>query len=336
MREQQVKLDRNGIPLPMKGKLFETGRMEYPAIIQPKINGFRARLFWETTTEGEGLFKSVHERPVFRSYDGIEYVMPHITNLFKKEDFFYTNKEGEIINIVYDGELYRPFTVLSEIEGSIPYRLADGRVSTPKNDPTTIGFWIFDLSIPYYPQHDRHNLLHKLVYKWDIDWLSYENQTPTNPVDQHIALDKALVLVPSWYIYDDKEANDWSDMFIQYGYEGGIIRNPKMSYQGGKKNYAFLKIKRWKTTECEIKNIILKNVANGRTYISFVLRNDVNDEIFEANCEGDEQQRNHYLDNVKDYIGKQATIRFRERSGKTRVPFQSVVEIVARKEKGDL
>ena len=86
-----------------------------------------------------------------------------------------------------------------------------------------------------------------------------------------------------------------------------------------------LKFKTKKNTECKIIDIILKEDTGNRTYICFVLQNDINDHTFESVPYGDESERQEYLINKDKYIGRYATVEFYERSGVKDVPFHSNV-----------
>jgi ATP-dependent DNA ligase len=197
--------DANNNLKPMKCQPFKEKSMQYPAIIQPKLNGLRAVIRWEEWIEGEGMFATKVEGAKIRTKEGLEYVLPHITNQFEKKDFF---EDG--IEYVFDGELYKHGMPLNEIKASCPMTNSRGTVSISRNDPSEIEFHIFDLAIPDMPQQSRITKLGELEL-----------------------VRNKIVIVTHDYIYTDKEAYERRDIAISNGYEGIVIRNIHEEYAFG-------------------------------------------------------------------------------------------------------
>jgi hypothetical protein len=298
--------DLNNRKKPQKAVLFKTNTFKYPAYIQPKINGVRCTISWEIVTEGDGLFKTTTEKVVISSKEGHTYVLPHIESKFTKDMFMYFHN-SEYIDIVYDGELYKHGLKLNEIRKCIPMTNSKGTISKPSGNPNNINFICFDLAIPDIPQHDRFKIITDLLY----------------------GSKEPIVVLDSYVVNSDSEATSKANQFINAGYEGGILRDSDATYGFGKRATHMMKLKKWFTTKCTILDIIQKNevVVNNktRTYIAFVLKNDLNDETFECTPMGDEDYRIELLEQVNNHIGKQALIKFRERSGTKNVPFQAVL-----------
>jgi len=298
--------DLNNRKKPQKAVLFKTNTFKYPAYIQPKINGVRCTISWEVVEEGEGLFKTTTEKVVISSKEGHTYVLPHIESLFNKDMFTFFHND-EYINIVYDGELYNHDLKLNEIRKCIPMKNAKGTISNPSSNPIKIQFICFDLAIPNIPQQTRLNILANILHDIKLP----------------------VVLLKSYIVYSDSDATNKANTFINSGYEGGILRDAGANYAFGKRASHMMKIKKWSSAKCTILDIILKNevIINDktRTYIAFILKNDLNDETFECTPMGDEDYRLELLNQVNNHIGKLALIKFRERSGTKNVPFQAVV-----------
>ena len=55
----------------------------------------------------------------------------------------------------------------------------------------------------------------------------------------------------------------------------------------------------------------------------FVLRNDINDELFECSINKPQNVQREILINKENYIGKYMFVEFRERSGIAQVPFHA-------------
>ena len=290
---------------PQKAVLFKTDSFIYPAIIQRKINGVRCTIGWETITEGEGFFANTISRAIIRSKEGHEYVLPHITDKFVESDFKFEN-----IELVYDGELYIHGKNLSYIRASIPIVNNKGTISNTRNPPKDVEFWTFDLSISDVAQEIRIKTL-------------------TEVYSKKLKKNNNIKLVESLYIYNDKEALSLAEEFIKEGFEGGILRNIEAEYAFGKRSSNMMKLKKWYYSKCIIIDILHKNEItvnnNTRTYISFILKNDLNSETFECTPLGDEEDRLEYLNNKDNLIGKLAQVKYRERSGIKKVPFQAVL-----------
>ena len=61
----------------------------------------------------------------------------------------------------------------------------------------------------------------------------------------------------------------------------------------------------------------------------FVLRNDINDELFECSINKPQVVQRELLANKDKYVGKYALIEFRARSGIKQVPFHSkIIDII--------
>lgn len=295
--------DINEILKPMKAQPFSKDKLikkiGFPCIQQPKLNGLRAVLRWEEDyTEGEGIFKTTISKAVLRSKEGIEYWMPHITDLLTK-DFFMTN-EGQI---AYDGELYKHGMTLNEINKCCPMKV-NGKVEKCSGNPLLLQFHTFDLSIPEVNQLKRLEVL--------------ENQEVN---DQPIGIN----FVGFYIISNLEDAKMLHDRYLKAGYEGSIFRNIDAYYKFGKRPVTMMKWKTKKNTECKILDIKFKEDTGNRIYITFVLKNDINDAEFESVPYGDENQRQEYLQNKHLYIGRYATVEFYERSGVKEVPFHSNV-----------
>lgn len=294
--------DINEILKPMKAQPFSEDKLikkiGFPCIQQPKLNGLRAVLRWEDDyTEGEGIFKITISRAVLRSKEGIEYWMPHITNNLNKE--FFITDDGQV---AYDGELYKHGWKLNKIKSSCPFK-KDGKVYEASGNPKEIHFQSFDLSIPEVSQVSRINYLKTSI---------------TGNIDN-------IVPVFSIIVNSLEEATIWHNKFLNSGYEGSMFRNLDAYYEFGKRPVTMMKWKTKKNTECQILDIKLKEDTGNRTYICFVLKNDINDAEFESVPYGNESQRQEYLQNKHLYIGKLATVEFYERSGVKEVPFHSNV-----------
>mgnify|MGYP001051153401 CR=1 FL=1 len=311
-------VDVNNRTKPQKAVLFKEGKFKYPGKLQPKLNGVRASIRWAKVINNEGLFAEEEERAIILSKEGLEYYLPHITEQFVRESFEYIDESGNIIDIVYDGELYNHDLPLNSIRASIPMVNRFGTISRPTGDPSKIQFWCYDLAIPKVEQDMRLAMKSELL-----------NCFHTTYYPPDIPKDTIIVNLDHILVNDDDHALYVSNMFIDYRFEGGILRELNHFYGFGKRNSNMLKLKKWFYTKCVIVDIIQKNeqIINKqvRTYISVLLKNDLNDETFECTPEGDEEYRLRLLSDRDSIIGRSALVKYRERSGKKNVPFQGVI-----------
>lgn len=291
-------LDDNYNLKPMKCQKFRVDKMKYPAIAQPKYNGIRAVLRWERYEEGEGLFKNVSERAVFRSKSGLEYYLPRITNMLDKE-FFIDKHTG--LEVAYDGELYIHNTPLNVINSACPIVYENGVIAKSSNPVATdqIVFMVFDIATEDLGQYNRVKIYEQLPM--------LNNITPS----EHII------------VYNDSDVLEYTAKCIARGYEGAVVRDMDSEYKFGSRPMTMMKSKNFMDGEFKVVAILPKPKEPETSL--FVLKNDINDNLFECNPVGSYEQRKKYLDNKDDYIGKMATVKYYERSGVNKVPFHSNV-----------
>lgn len=316
--------DINNTLKPQKAVLFVENKFNYPGLLQCKLNGFRATLRWQAMTQGEGLFAVTTERAVLLSKEGDEYVMPHITNGLTEDMFKLNLPDGSIIDLVYDGELYKHGMPLNHYKRSIPIINKQGKVSKTSLPPEKLAFWIFDLAIENVSQEKRLmykevalvNMVTKGKQVQDVDCTGYD-------------VTASIVNLLGTIVKSDDEAKQLAKMFIIYGYEGAILRDLNADYGFGKRWKAMQKIKQWFYTSCIILDVITKQETtinnNKRTYIALLLKNDLNDETFDCTFEGNEDDRIRLVQHRDSYIGRMARVKYRERTGIKNVPFQSSV-----------
>ena len=82
-----------------------------------------------------------------------------------------------------------------------------------------------------------------------------------------------------------------------------------------------LKYKRVDDAKFKIVDVVPEGVRIN--LCKLVLRNDINDELFECTLNFDHSRQEYILKNKEKYIGKYAIVEFRERSGKLNLPFHA-------------
>ena len=136
----------------------------------------------------------------------------------------------------------------------------------------------------------------------------------------HLSNTRRIVILPHYEICDDDDALYYRNKFIDYGFEGLILRNPNAEYQYGKRNASMIKYK--KSTDGKFLIVDIKPEGAKRPDIPlFVCKNDINDQLFECHVGGSlDYQRKCLIDKDK-LIGKYMYVEFGERSGVGSLPF---------------
>ena len=316
------KVDINNVRKPMKAQPFRSSTMKYPAAIQPKLNGYRGVMMKEQLSVGEGIFNRSEEKVTIKTKEGHEYVLPHIINKALEYKDLFSN------DLAYDGEVYYHGESISELKRRIPMRKRTSQtISNPSKDPLGTSLVIFDLPIPNTSQAERFSILKDVTYECNIPILTLNDMDSVHDYPIYVLLPQT--------VHSDEEVFTYRDECIIKGFEGCVVRDLESEYHFGGRHKTMMKAKRIITSEFVIEDIVLVNQDSRRTYINFVLRNDVNNLTFESTPEGTEEDRLDYLENKESYIGKSATVKYYERTV-NKLPFHSNVVDVAREDMGDL
>ncbi len=300
--------DANGFLKPVKCQRFVINKFNYPAFAQPKINGLRAFIIWGTIVEGDGMFKTEKEQAVILSKEGNRYVLPEIERAFTKDMF--NNVDA------YDGELYVPGYKLNQVKKCIPIINYKGTLSKVSGDPSLVSFWMFDVAMDNIIQRDRlDRIIHFDKLDNDIYYFNVERNTMFD------IMGTKIVSVLSKIVYSDEMAIQYTNMCINAGFEGSVIRDMDAEYAFGSRPKTMMKIKNFIDAEFEIIDIIPK--PHEPSSALFICRNDINDTTFKVNPMGTLSKRKEYLANKDKYIGKKATIKYYERSGVKDVPLHA-------------
>lgn len=244
-------------------------RIKFPCGGQPKVNGVRAFIKWK---DGKAI--------IF-SKKGLEYsILEHITNEFKEEDF-----EHDGLELIYDGELYIPKTILTDITSS---------VRTRNLGTQAVKFYTFDLAIPTLSQAQRLAILDDMF----------------DPSKSSLSVAKNIVKVKTVEVYSDSDAQTLTDDWIREGYEGGVFRDFKAEYGFGKRPMTIVKLKRKMSQEFLIVDVIPQEKRPDLALFVCMSKGGK----FETNPEGSTELRRQYLRDRDKLIGKMATVEFFEYS----------------------
>lgn len=295
----------DGNMLPMLAKTYDNSNNKLFAkcscyIGQWKINGLRC--FISAYRDNSDLFKPIKLK--FQSREGTIW-----NSLSDLEDYLLTFIPSDLMTqmldeeFILDGELYLPGHTVNEINHF---------VKDPKcKENKLIQYWCYDIAIRDTLQSSRHNIR--------ISYLS-EFTPVINSKTLHYNINTRLVNLPTYSITNGNEATILRDRAIDFGFEGAILRNPYKEYQYGARNLAMIKYKR--STDGKFTIIDIKPEGIKRPDIPlFVLKNDINDALFEVHVGGSHDYQRSILKQKEFYIGKIMFVEYGERSGVEQVPF---------------
>lgn len=291
----------DGFTLPMLAKVLKDNKPfdKRSYLGQYKINGVRCII---GAVKVDDLFNPI--RLTYRSREGTDWTpklswMDEVIKPEIKDDLLDAMlEEGACL----DGELYLPGYKVNDINSFV------------KNEKLPqhyqLQYWCYDIAIDNMSYDARRKFrtenINRICYTFDT-------------YDQHLNNKSKLILLPDVAICDIDDATRFRDKFISLGFEGLIVRDVSSAYQFGARNLAMLKYKRVDDAKFKIIDVVPEGVRT--TLCKFVLRNDINDELFEATGNFDHSRQEYILKHKEDFIGKLATCEFRERSGVKNVPF---------------
>lgn len=293
----------DGFTLPMLAKVLKDNKPfdKRKYLGQYKINGVRCIIGAVKTND---LFNPI--RLTYRSREGTDWTpkltwMDEVIKPELKDDLLDAMlEEGACL----DGELYLPGYKVNDINSFV------------KNEKLPqhfqLQYWCYDIAIDNMSYNARRKFrtenINRICYTFDT-------------YDQHLNNKSKLILLPDVVICDIDDATRFRDKFISLGFEGLIVRDVSSAYQFGARNLAMLKYKRVDDAKFKIVDIVPEGVRT--TLCKLVLRNDINDELFECGVNFDHTRQEYILKHKQDYIGKYAFVVFFERSGVHQVPFHA-------------
>lgn len=292
-----------GFVLPMLAKVLKDNKPfdKRSYLGQYKINGVRCIVGAEQTND---MFKPV--RLTYRSREGTDWT-PKLTWMDEvilpaiKDDLLDAMiEEGACL----DGELYIPGYKVNDINSFVKNE------KLPQH--LLLQYWCYDIAIDNMSYEARREFkidnISRLCYTFD----TYE---------EHLNNKSKLILLPDVNITNIYDATRFRDKFISLGFEGLIVRDVNSAYQFGARNLAMLKYKRVDDAKFKIVDVIPEGIRTN--LCKLVLKNDINEELFECTLNFDHSRQEYILKNKEKFIGKYAFVEYRERSGVKSVPFHA-------------
>jgi hypothetical protein len=246
--------------------------IKFPCLIQPKINGVRCTISINNLGKVQLLSK-----------EGLEYSIPHIEQEFENyKEIFTTTIGEELIDIVFDGELY----IHNELLQTISSAVKKPNLNTPR-----LKFVCFDLAIPNVKNIDRIKIMKSLL---------------VHTIER---LDSSIEYVKTLRIVDDYNVQLQTDTYIKDGYEGTILRDSEAIYTFGKRPMTMVKLKRCMDDEFKIIDVKPQTVNPSLALFVCITKDG---KEFEVNPTGNEEFKSSILYQKHNYIGKLLTCTFYE------------------------
>jgi hypothetical protein len=280
------KTDENNYLKPMKAQKYQIGCMKLPCLGQAKINGVRATI--SLNNKSNGLFGTMLEAQI-KSKEGLIYDIPHI----EKEALELLKNYPELI---LDGEIYISGEHVTSIGG------AARNPNNPLN--SKLGFVVFDLSIPILSQEERTKQLENIFTGKNINIMQFCELNIQREIHSKI------FIIPTFELFTENQITDWRNTFIDYKFEGLILRDKEADYKFGSRAKTMRKFKLKDDAEFIILDIVAGD-KDGKTI--FICKNDINDLTFRV--DGTKEYLDiKFIEHAEDYIGRKATIEFFERT----------------------
>jgi hypothetical protein len=268
---------------------------------QSKINGLRCNI---TPVRQTDLFKPI--KFVYHSREG------EVWDLEWFDDILFKCLPIEVINFLIDneasldGEMYIPNQPVNQINSIVKNK--------EHKLHKKIQFWCYDICIENISAEERQQYLLNNLYKYVKDF---------KDINEHLNNTNQFVVLHNELCGSYSEAINLRDKYISLGFEGLVIREESAEYQfGGKRNNSMLKFKK----KLDGLFTIVAINEDKRGLPIFTLKNDINDETFDATYNASHDLQKICLERKFDIIANgKALVEYRERSGVKEVPFHAKI-----------
>ena len=203
-----------------------------------------------------------------------------------------------------DGELYLPGYSVNDVNSFVK--------NTQLANHYKLQYWCYDICCENMSANIRQNI---------ITWNISNSAAIFNTKEEHLNNKKQFVTLLPVDCSNINIALNYRDRFIDLGFEGLILRNPSAEYQFGKRNQSMFKFK--KVDDGKFTIVDIKSEHKRSDLPLFVLRNDINEELFECSINKPQDVQREILINKDKYVGKYMLVEYRARSGVAQVPFHA-------------
>lgn len=294
-----------GFVLPMLAKVLEDNKPfeKYGTMLgQWKIDGLRCIIGAEK--DNWDMFNPI--RLIYHSRTGEDWT----TKMSWMDEILLPKISKELLDMMIeegaclDGELYLPGYSVNDINSFVK--------NTQLVQHYKLQYWCYDVCCENMSALKRYNTIREEIH---IGPIIFDKK------EEHLNNKEQFIILPTFEINNFVLAESMRNMFINNGFEGLIIRNPSAEYQFGKRNQAMFKFK--KVDDGKFVIVDIKSEHKRSDLPLFVLRNDINDELFECSINKPQDVQREILAHKENYIGKLMLVEFRNRSGIKQCPFHA-------------
>ena len=293
-----------GFVLPMLAKVLEDNKPfeKYGTMLgQWKIDGLRCII--GATDKSDDLFNPV--TLTYHSRTGEDWT----NKMCWMDEILLSKISVELLDMMIeegaclDGELYLPGYSVNDINSFVK--------NTQLAQHYKLQYWCYDICCENMSAEARNKFRINNIGP-EIFFVNKEH---------HLNNKIQFIVLPTYEITNLSDATNIRNNNIDLGFEGLVLRNPSAEYQFGKRNQAMFKFK--KVDDGKFIIVDIKSEHKRSDLPLFVLRNDINDELFECSINKPQDVQRELLVNKDNYVGKYMRVEFRSRSGVSQVPFHA-------------
>ena len=258
-----------------------------------KINGIRTLVYFDG--------KEIHtaSRGGAINYD---FVLDHIIHNPVLVDYF-----TKYPDLIFDCETYKHGWTLNKISGIC-------RTQKTAYDGEPLELYIYDIVDVNKTFKERLQILNRIQQDLNLSFI------PERDWDEN---DLKIQIVPHVLISGWDNMKKLHDEWVSEGWEGVVIRDPNVTYKPGGRGNQMLKIKNYIDAEYKIIGL----TEGLREEDMCFLMETPEGQQFNCKPMGDRAQKKWYREHIDELIGKMATIKYFEMSGKegSQIPQQPVM-----------
>lgn len=178
---------------------------------------------------------------------------------------------------VLDGEIYLHGLLLEEINEAVK----------KTNDNTQkLEFWLYDIPSLQFNQVMRKAAIEQIVSYGISSFIKFSQHKVVN---------------------NDKEVIEAHNAYVEDGYEGAVLKDPKGTYQPGQRSSYWQKVKMFDDSEFKI--VGHKLGLRGAQDLMFICEAD-NKEIFDVTMNGTVESKEKILAEIDSTVGKMLTVKY--------------------------
>lgn len=258
-----------------------------------KINGIRTLVYFDG--------KEIHtaSRGGAINYD---FVLDHIIHNPVLVDYF-----TKYPDLIFDCETYKHGWTLNKISGIC-------RTQKTAYDGEPLELYVYDIVDVNKTFKERLQILNRIQQDLNLSFI------PERDWDEN---DLKIQIVPHVLISGWDNMKKLHDEWVSEGWEGVVIRDPNVTYKPGGRGNQMLKIKNYIDAEYKIIGL----TEGLREEDMCFLMETPEGQQFNCKPMGDRAQKKWYREHIDELIGKMATIKYFEMSGKegSQIPQQPIM-----------